>query len=101
MSKPFDMELFLEGVLTGSNSTRQRHIRQARLIQNAIAGRWQRDNPWTWQRKHLEWFLRYIQAQKAKSTRYYYELTVTLVALRLGKPWVFGHVTKVNRPHPD
>lgn len=29
MSKPFDMELFLGGMLTGSHATRQRHLRQA------------------------------------------------------------------------
>ena len=57
MSKPFDMELFLAGVLTGTHTTRQRHLRQAKAIQTAIAERWQRDIPWTWQRKHLAWFL--------------------------------------------
>jgi len=52
MSTVFDMDLFLTGVLTGSHTTRQRHLRQAKAIQTAIAERWQRDNPWTWQRKH-------------------------------------------------
>ncbi|WP_225775882.1 hypothetical protein [Pseudomonas sp. Marseille-Q5115] len=47
MSKPFDMELFLAGVLIGSHATRQRHVRQAKTIQVAIAERWQRENPWT------------------------------------------------------
>ena len=42
MSKPFDMELFLAGVLTGSHATRQRHVRQAKIIQAEIAERWQR-----------------------------------------------------------
>ena len=56
MSTAFDMDLFLAGVLTGSHTTRQRHLRQAKAIQTAIAERWQRDNPWTWQRKHLAWF---------------------------------------------
>lgn len=28
MSRPFDMELFLAAVLTGSYATRQRHLRQ-------------------------------------------------------------------------
>ncbi len=56
MSTVFDMDLFLTGVLTGSHTTRQRHLRQAKAIQTAIAERWQRDNPWTWQRKHLAWF---------------------------------------------
>lgn len=41
MSKPFDIELFLIGVLTGSNTTRQRHLRQAKVIQDAITKRWQ------------------------------------------------------------
>jgi hypothetical protein len=48
MSKPFDIELFLIGVLTGSNTTRQRHLRQAKVIQDAITKRWQQDNPWCW-----------------------------------------------------
>jgi len=47
MNQPFDMELFLMAVLTGSHSTRKRHLRQAKVIQAAIANRWHRDNPWT------------------------------------------------------
>jgi len=89
MSQPFDMELFLAGVLTGSHSTRQRHLRQAEAIQTAIAERWQRDNPWTWQRKHLAWFLSRHLNRHAESTRYYYQLTANLIALRLGKSWNF------------
>ena len=57
MTKPFDMALFLSGVLTGSKATQQRHLRQARAMQVAIQQRWQRDNPWTWQLKHVRWFL--------------------------------------------
>lgn len=38
MTKAFDMEVFLNGVLTGSHATRQRHLRQAKVIQAAIAG---------------------------------------------------------------
>lgn len=33
MSKSFDMELFLAGVLTGSHETRRRHVRRAKIIQ--------------------------------------------------------------------
>lgn len=47
MSKSFDMELFLSAVLTGSHATRQRHVRQAKIIQAEIAERWQRETPWT------------------------------------------------------
>lgn len=89
MSKPFDMELFLGGVLTGSHATRQRHVRQATLIQAEIAERWQRETPWAWQRKHLVWFLDHLLARRCKATRYYYLLTVQLLARRLGRPWVF------------
>lgn len=32
MSKSFDMELFIAGVLSGSYATRQRHVRQASLF---------------------------------------------------------------------
>jgi len=91
MSKPFDMELFLDGVLTGSNTTRQRHLRQATFIQADIADRWQREPPWTWRRKHLAWFLEHYLGSCSESTRYYYLLTVRLLARRLEKPWVFGH----------
>jgi hypothetical protein len=89
MSKLFDMELFLAGVLTGSYSTRQRHLRQAKAIQTAVSERWQRDNPWTWQRKHLTWFLVHCLNHKAGGTRYYYVLTMQLIGTRLGKSWQF------------
>lgn len=87
MSNAFDMELFLVSVLTGSHTTRQRHLRQAKAIQTAISDRWQRDNPWTWQRKHLLWVLNHHLDHRAPSTRYYYLLTMRLLVLRLGKFW--------------
>ncbi|OOW05190.1 hypothetical protein MF6396_04890 [Pseudomonas sp. MF6396] len=90
MSKPFDMELFLAGVLTGSHATRQRHLRQATLIQAEIAERWQRSTPWAWQRKHVIWFLENRTNQLTKNTQYYYLLTVRLLTRRLGKPWAFN-----------
>jgi|RhiMetStandDraft_4_1073278.scaffolds.fasta_scaffold23312_3 hypothetical protein len=96
MSRAFDMELFLAGFLTGAHATRQRHLRQAKAIQTAIAERWQRDNPWTWQKKHLTWFLNHHVYQHAESTRYYYLLTVHLLAHRLGKAWQFNRQAKVN-----
>lgn len=88
MSKPFDMELFLAGVLTGSHATRQRHVRQAKIIQAEIAERWQRETPWTWQRKHVIWFLEKRLARRSNTTRYYYLLTLRLLARRLEKSWV-------------
>jgi len=96
MSKPFDMELFLVGVLTGSHSTRKRHLRQAKAIQEAIAERWQRDNPWVWQRKHLLWFLDHYLNKHAGATCYYYVLTMQLITVRLGKPWQFKCHSKVS-----
>lgn len=54
MSKPFDMELFLAGVLIGSHATRQRHVRQTKIIQAVIAERW-RENPLGPGRKSM-WF---------------------------------------------
>ncbi|HCE9574648.1 TPA: hypothetical protein NID32_002055 [Pseudomonas aeruginosa] len=90
MSKPFDMELFLAGVLTGSHATQQRHLRQAKLIQNEIAERWQRETPWAWQRKHVTWFLEHRMSQRSEATRYYYLLTARLLARRLEKPWLFS-----------
>ena len=98
MSTAFDMELFLAGVLSGSHATRQRHLRQAKAVQTAIAERWQRDNPWTWQQKHLAWFLNHHANLHAESTRYYYLLTIQLLTHRLGKPWQFCRKTKVRKP---
>ena len=89
MSKPFDMELFLAGVLTGAHKTRQRHLRQAKIIQIEIAARWQRGTPWAWQRKHLVWFLEHYLKQRSKDTRYYYVLTVRLLVRRLQTSWDF------------
>jgi len=90
MSKPFDMEVFLVGVLTGSQATQQRHLRQAKTIQQAIAERWQRTTPWAWHRKHLVWFLENCLTGRNEATRYYYLLTVRLLARRLERSWVFN-----------
>ncbi|MGO4802136.1 hypothetical protein [Pseudomonas syringae] len=90
MTHAFDMEAFLSGVLTGSHATRQRHLRQARIIQAAIAKRWQKDTPWSWKRKHLDWFLQHCLTRRSNSTRYYYLLTVRLITGRLEMSWVFG-----------
>ena len=85
MTKPFDMALFLSGVLTGSKATQQRHLRQARAMQAAIQQRWQRDNPWTWQLKHVRWFLAHHLKDRSEATRYYYRMTAMLVWKRLSK----------------
>jgi hypothetical protein len=90
MSKSFDMELFLAGVLTGSHATRQRHLRQATLIRDEIADRWKRETPWAWQRKHLAWFIEHRLIRRNEMTRYYYFLTLRLIVRRLGKTWVFN-----------
>jgi len=89
MSKPFDMDLFLAGVMTGSPATQQRHLRQAGIIQAEIARRWERASPWTWQKKHLAWFLYQHLAPHSDATRYYYVLTARLLTRRLQKPWIF------------
>ena len=87
MNTKFDMDIFLAGVLTGSHSTRQRHVQQAKAIQAAIAKRWQQETPWSWRRKHLDWFLRHHLDQRSDHTRYYYLLTAKLVIRRLEKRW--------------
>ncbi|MCV9921902.1 hypothetical protein OIU19_24335 [Pseudomonas sp. BT-42-2] len=88
MSKVFDMELFLAAVLTGAHATRQRHVRQAKIIQT-IADCWQRGSPRAWQRKHLVWFLEIRLCRNSEATQYYYDLTVQLIMHRLEKPWIF------------
>ncbi|MGH8434052.1 MAG: hypothetical protein ACRERX_06140 [Pseudomonas sp.] len=85
MNKPFDMELLLSGVLSGSQATWERHIRQARIMQAAIQQRWQRDNPWTWKHKHIRWFFDQSLKDKSDATRHYYWLTAQLVLLRLAR----------------
>jgi hypothetical protein len=89
MSEEVEIEVFLAGVLTGSRATRQRHLRQAKVIQAAIAERWQRESPWGWKRKHLAWFLKHHVSKRGEGTRYYYLLTVRLITMRLEKPWAF------------
>ncbi len=90
MSQPFDIELFLSAVLTGSRATRQRHVRQAKIIQAEIADRWQRQTPWAWQKKHMDWFLEHRLRRRSEATQYYYLLTVRLLVCRLQKKWVFN-----------
>ncbi len=101
MSRPFDMELFLAGVLTGSHATRQRHVRQAKIIQAEIAGRWKRETPWAWQRKHVAWFLEHRLAERCEVTRYRYLLTVRLLARRLKKSWIFNRLRIPNFDSQD
>ncbi|WJD62961.1 hypothetical protein [Pseudomonas kurunegalensis] len=90
MSKAFDMELFLSAVLKGSHATRQRHLQQAKIIQAEIAERWQRKTPWSWQRKHVAWFLDHCLGEHSAATRYRYVLTVRLLVRRMQKLWVFN-----------
>ncbi|MBD9443743.1 hypothetical protein [Pseudomonas sp. PDM04] len=85
MTKPFDMALFLSGVLTGSTATQQRHLRQARIMHVAIQKRWQRENPWVWQVKHVRWFLAFYLEGRANTTLYYYRLTARLIWSRMGR----------------
>lgn len=73
----------MASVLTGSHATRKRHLRQAKAIQAAIANRWHRENPWTWQQKHLEWFLTMQTHQNAQTTRSYYLRTARWLSLAL------------------
>lgn len=96
MNQPFDMRLFLAGVLTGSNSTRERHIRQAKAIQAAISVRWKIGSPWSWKRKHLAWYLAQFAEQHANSTTYYCLLTINLLCLRLGKSWKLNQANKIR-----
>nr|WP_244633909.1 hypothetical protein [Pseudomonas coleopterorum] len=90
MTKAFDMEVFLAGVLTGSLATRQRHLGQTRFIHAAIAERWHVHTPWCWKQKHLGWFLKKRLAERRNDTRYYYLLTAELIARRLGASWVLS-----------
>jgi hypothetical protein len=83
------MKLFLVGVLTGSHTTQQRHLRQATIIQVEIEERWQLETPWTWQRKHLDWFIQHSLNRRSEATRYYYLLTIRLLVRRLQKSWIF------------
>jgi len=84
VTKPFDMAMFLSGVLAGSKVTQHRHVRQARIMQAAIQQRWQRTNPWTWQLKHIRWFLDHHLKDHSNASRYYYGLTALLIWKRLG-----------------
>ncbi|MBE8590288.1 hypothetical protein IQK56_04740 [Pseudomonas sp. MAFF 301449] len=97
MSRQFDFEVFLIAVLKGSHATRQRHLRQSKRIQKAIEDRWKRDNPWSWRQKHLAWFMNSYLLNHGAQTRYYYLLTIRLIALRLGKEWHFPQAPNAVR----
>ncbi|MEB0185789.1 hypothetical protein QN410_14115 [Pseudomonas sp. Bout1] len=88
MNAPFDMEIFLSSTLKGSQATRIRHLRQAEKIQAAICERWGRSNPWTWQKKHLTWFLNSSAIYHSPATHYYYKLTARLIESRSNKTWL-------------
>ena len=82
MRSEFDMALFLTPVLKGAHSTRQRHIRQAEKMQEAIRERWGCATPWSWREKHVRWFLEHSLRCSAPATVYYYELTAELIRRR-------------------
>jgi len=86
MNAPYNMEIFLAGVLKGSQATRKRHISQAKIIQIAISKRWHKNNPWTCKLKHLDWFIDTQLKSKATSTAYYYQLTINLIIKRRKQP---------------
>lgn len=86
MAYPYDMKLFLSGVLTGSQAKQQRHLRQAQIIQAAIQGRWKTNNPWRWKLKHFLWFNNVYLKNHANSSRYYYLLTINIIIARTGNP---------------
>lgn len=98
MNTQFDMETFLGGVLTGSHVTRQRHLRQARVIQAATAEQWQRETPWGWKQKHLTWFLDHRMSNRSVATRFYYALTVKLLVRRLEMSWDLNRRAGPNLP---
>lgn len=81
------MELFIAGILVGSHATRKRHIRQAKKIQTSIIGRWNRDNPWTWKLKHIQWFMHRTGVHRKAQTQYSYYLTLKIIETRLNKSW--------------
>lgn len=85
MKRSFDMTLFLSGVLTGSPATQRRHLRQALIMQAAIQQRWERENPWAWQCKHIRWFLGTYLKRHSKASSYRYRLTALLIWKRMGK----------------
>ncbi|KPY30876.1 hypothetical protein [Pseudomonas syringae] len=82
MKSEFDMALFLSPVLKGAHATRQRHIRQAERMHEAIRERWSCATPWSWREKHVRWFFDHYLHPSAPATVYYYELTAALVRLR-------------------
>ncbi|WP_434608325.1 hypothetical protein [Pseudomonas sp. R1-7] len=82
MKTEFDMALFLSPVLKGAHATRQRHIRQAERMQEAIQERWGCATPWSWKEKHVKWFLKHSQRCSARATVYYFELTAGLIRRR-------------------
>ncbi|MFK0034065.1 hypothetical protein [Pseudomonas monteilii] len=103
MSKSFDISLFLLGVLSGSKATQHRHLRQAKIMQAAIEERWGRDNPWTWQLKHVKWFFDQHLQSHSDATRYYYRLTASLLLKRMAiinNPRWAGAIAEKHRLKP-
>ena len=82
MTSAFDMALFLSPVLKGAHATRQRHIRQAERMQEAIGRRWGCATPYSWKEKHVRWFLQHHLRCSAPATVYYSELTTALIRRR-------------------
>jgi len=89
MREPFDMELFLAGIMSGANATKKRHVHQAAIIQQEINKHWKECNPWRWKKKHLTWFINEKLKNHSNYTRYHYGLTMKLIIKRLERNWRF------------
>ncbi len=82
MKSEFDMAVFLSPVLKGAHATRQRRIRQAEKMHRMIRERWGCATPWAWREKHVKWYLNHYLCSQSSASRYYYQLTATLILRR-------------------
>lgn len=53
-------------------------------MRTAIQKRWKCDNPWASRLKHVHWFLTQYLKGHSGASRYYYQLTASLILKRIG-----------------
>lgn len=80
-----NFKMLLGGILTGSQNTRNRHLKEAERMLAAIEQRWGLKHPTQWRLKHVHWFLQEHLKTASSETRYRYWLTTRILVQQLNK----------------
>jgi hypothetical protein len=103
---PTRIEILLRRAQPGKHSGVLAHIKRGQRIARRIEDRWGIREPYQWQAKHLQWFLKVETAELSPATRYDYWRTACVLTAALGRwpfwePHLRGPWTRPTPPGPN